>query len=50
VTVLADRCRPLRRGDWMPGENAPRPGRYAVIGAGVLGVRVAARLAEAASG
>src|SRR5215831_5342900 len=31
----------------MPGEGAPRPRRCAVIGAGVLGVSVAARLAEA---
>ncbi len=31
----------------MPGENALRPRRCAVIGAGVLGVSVAARLAEA---
>ena len=34
----------------MPGENAPRPRRCAVVGAGVLGACVAARLAEAGIG
>jgi glycine/D-amino acid oxidase-like deaminating enzyme len=31
----------------MPGTDAQRPGRYVVIGAGLLGMCVAARLAEA---
>ncbi|HEY4849882.1 MAG TPA: FAD-dependent oxidoreductase [Streptosporangiaceae bacterium] len=34
----------------MPGENAARPRRCAVVGAGVLGACVAARLAEAGIG
>ena len=43
-------CRPVAaavRGDWMRAEEALRPRRCAVIGAGVLGACVAARLAEA---